>query len=258
VLRSERFVVGGRPEFAPWQTWAVRLLADPAVTRAKAEGRLAAELVLEVMMKPLEGSSLSAALLNGGHDDLAVVLASAVLNMGESNVQSLPDLMSSKVHASTTPTRQAFDSGMPVVVQRSLSSETSTLSSSDQSIEEKLTEMVREIKELKEQLDRQANHNPPAQAKYGGDHSMEVDAGNGLKQLYLQRIPEEMYKYRLEQVEIDLGEIKAQMSILTTAQGCTSEDVESRLAFLEHQLAVLRPRRQRRGMFDSRLTRLEL
>jgi hypothetical protein len=173
-------------------------------------------------------------------------------------VQSLPDLMSSTVNASTTPTRQAFDSGMPAVVQLSFPSETSPLTSSDLSLEEKLTEMANEMQQLKEQLDRQAKSNPPGQAQYGGDPSTEVDAGNGLKLLYLQRIPEEIYEHRLEQVEIVLGEMKAQMSILTAAQGCTSEEFESRFAFLEDQLAALRPRRQRRGMFGSRFTGLEL
>jgi hypothetical protein len=81
---------------------------------------------------------------------------------------------------------------MPAVVQPSFSYETSPLSSSDLSLEEKLTEMANEIKELKEQLDRQANSNPPAQAQNGGKPSTEVDGGNGLKLLYLQCNPEEV------------------------------------------------------------------
>ena len=103
VLRSGKYT-GQRPDFAAWQVWAARLLADPAISRAKAEGKLAAELVLEVIMKPPPTWPPLSSVSDG--DELCDMVASALdidlstlspINPNDSGARGVPE------RSSTTP-----------------------------------------------------------------------------------------------------------------------------------------------------------
>lgn len=216
-------------------------MADPAISRAKAEGELAAELVLETIMNPPSEwppfLNLAAGQAGNALWDL---VASAVLG---DDLSTLPPLELLVGRSPENDQKQPVS--VPVsVVNTSISSQSSSLGD-DGSADARIEFLTNELKQIKSQLEDKKQSGAAI-----GSH-VEIDAGNGLAQMKVWRTPEKVYEYRLEGLEGAMREVMEQLKLLSISGEGDREEVEGRFADVQGQLDNL-CKQKRSGLFSRR------